>query len=388
MYDGSAGFDLPDAIYLGRALAEAGYRWYEEPIHEFSVTAYKWLAERVDVPLLVGETSDGSHLNTADFIASGCATYVRTSANHRGGMTGAMRIAHLADSFRLRAEVHGPTEPAVHLCMAIPNCTYYESLVTSNPVEREPRVGAGRSCPRADEPGHCAAGLRARAARRRWFSAVHQRGGSRLMKSSTQASVPSFVRSGLASRSLRSSAAGAASGSSARRHATKAAKASAAPLVVWYDAARAAYVKEYKKTHPDANIKWVLYSGDNNGDGTLQSKFALYNRVGWKAGVAPDVVFDEENYEAGWLGEPPFNDLLDLKPVHPEERLEQGRGPGRLHDQRQASLPAQRQRRERALGQHEAVEPVLPGPVASDHLGAVRSGRSGADQEPPGLLHR
>jgi len=142
MYDGSAGFDLPDAIYVGHALAEAGYRWYEEPIHEFSVTAYKWLAERVSVPLLVGETSDGSHLNTADFIASGCATYVRTSANHRGGITGAVRIAHLADSFRLRAEVHGPTEPAVHLCMAIPNCTYYESLVTSNPVVREERVGA------------------------------------------------------------------------------------------------------------------------------------------------------------------------------------------------------------------------------------------------------
>jgi len=141
MYDGSAGFDLTDAVYLGRALAEAGYRWYEEPMREFSVTAYRWLSERVDVPLLVGETSDGSHLNTADFIASGCATSVRTSANHRGGMTGAMRIAHLADSFQLRAEVHGPTETAVHLCMAIPNCTYYESLVTSNPVVREPRVG-------------------------------------------------------------------------------------------------------------------------------------------------------------------------------------------------------------------------------------------------------
>jgi len=140
MYDGSAGFDLPSAVYVGDALAEADYRWYEEPMREFSVTAYRWLAERVEVPLLVGETSDGSHLNTADFIASGCATYVRTSANHRGGITGAMRIAHLADSYRLRAEVHGPTEPAVHLCMAIPNCTYYESLVTSNPVVREPRV--------------------------------------------------------------------------------------------------------------------------------------------------------------------------------------------------------------------------------------------------------
>jgi L-alanine-DL-glutamate epimerase-like enolase superfamily enzyme len=141
MYDGSAGFDLAGAVYLGRALAEAGYKWYEEPMREFSVTAYRRLAEMVDVPLLVGETSDGSHMNTADFIASGCATYVRTSANHRGGITGAMRIAHLADSFCLRAEVHGPTEPAVHLCMAVPNCTYYESLVTSNPVTREARVG-------------------------------------------------------------------------------------------------------------------------------------------------------------------------------------------------------------------------------------------------------
>jgi L-alanine-DL-glutamate epimerase-like enolase superfamily enzyme len=142
MYDGSAGFDLGEAEYVGRALAEAGYLWYEEPMREFSVTAYRWLAERVDVPLLVGETSDGSHYNTADFIAAGCASYVRTSANHRGGFTGAMRIAHLADSFGLRAEVHGPTEASVHLCMAIPNCSYYESLVTSNPVTREPRVGA------------------------------------------------------------------------------------------------------------------------------------------------------------------------------------------------------------------------------------------------------
>jgi ABC-type glycerol-3-phosphate transport system substrate-binding protein len=106
------------------------------------------------------------------------------------------------------------------------------------------------------------------------------------------------------------------------------AKASTAPLVVWYDAARAAYVKEYKAKHPGANIKWVLYSGDNNGDGTLQSKFSLFNRTGWKAGVAPDVVFDEENYEAGWLGLPPFNDLLDLSSYIPKSVWSQDEGLG------------------------------------------------------------
>jgi L-alanine-DL-glutamate epimerase-like enolase superfamily enzyme len=137
MYDGSAAFDLADAVYVGDALSDSGYLWYEEPIREFSITAYKWLAERVRVPLNVAETSDGAHMNTADFIASGCATFVRVSRELKGGFTGAMRIAHLADSFRLRAEPHGPTIYSRHLCMAIPNCTYYESLVTTNPARRE-----------------------------------------------------------------------------------------------------------------------------------------------------------------------------------------------------------------------------------------------------------
>jgi len=153
MYDGSAGFDLPDAVYLGRALAEAGYRWYEEPMREFNVTAYKWLAERVDVPLLVAETADGAHMNTADFIASGCATYVRTSAGLKGGITGALRIAHTADSFRLRAEVHGGGMANIHLCMVIPNTTYYESLVMENPVVRDPVVDSHGLVHAPTEPG-------------------------------------------------------------------------------------------------------------------------------------------------------------------------------------------------------------------------------------------
>jgi L-alanine-DL-glutamate epimerase-like enolase superfamily enzyme len=140
MYDGSAGFDLPDAVYLGRALAGSGYSWYEEPMREFSVTAYKWLSKRTSVPLLVAETSDGAHMNTADFIASGCASFVRTSSGLKAGITGAMRIAHTADSFRLRAEVAGGGPVNIHLCMAIPNTTYYESLVTSNPVGKDPSV--------------------------------------------------------------------------------------------------------------------------------------------------------------------------------------------------------------------------------------------------------
>jgi L-alanine-DL-glutamate epimerase-like enolase superfamily enzyme len=153
MFDGSAAYDLLDSIRLGRVLSEADYLWYEEPMREFSITAYRLLAERVDVPLLVAETSDGSHMNTADFIASGAAVGVRTSTNLRGGITGAMRIAHLADAYLMRAEVHGGGIAHVHLCMAIRNNSYYESLMYTQPARREWCVDASGIVHAPEGPG-------------------------------------------------------------------------------------------------------------------------------------------------------------------------------------------------------------------------------------------
>ena len=153
LFDGSAAYDLLDAVYIGRALSEAGYMYYEEPMREFSISAYQRLADRVDVPLLVAETSDGAHWNTADFILHGGATAVRTSTDLRGGFSGAMRIAHLADAFHMRAEVHGGGLPNAHLCMAISNTSYYESLVTSNPIVREDCVDKNGNVAAPTGPG-------------------------------------------------------------------------------------------------------------------------------------------------------------------------------------------------------------------------------------------
>ena len=153
MYDGSAGFDLADAIYLGHALSDAGYLWYEEPMREFNITAHRRLAEKVRVPLMVAETSDGAHMNTADFLAAGCATFVRTSAALKAGVTGAMRIAHLADAFHVRAEVHGPSIVHQHLCMSIKNTTYYEAIVHSNPIHSPPEVDAEGMVAAPTSPG-------------------------------------------------------------------------------------------------------------------------------------------------------------------------------------------------------------------------------------------
>ena len=79
MYDGSAGFDLPDAVYLGHALSEAKYRWYEEPMREFNVTAYRWLAE-LDIAVLAPETADGVH-HRRRLHRQRCVDMVRTASS-------------------------------------------------------------------------------------------------------------------------------------------------------------------------------------------------------------------------------------------------------------------------------------------------------------------
>ena len=105
-------------------------------------------------------------------------------------------------------------------------------------------------------------------------------------------------------------------GTSALGVSTAAAKSKGAPLVVWYDSSRAAYKAAYMAANPGANIKWVLYNGNANGTGVLQSKFALWNRTGWPSS-APDVMFDTQNYDAIQLATAPYNDLLNLKKYVP-----------------------------------------------------------------------
>jgi L-alanine-DL-glutamate epimerase-like enolase superfamily enzyme len=141
MYDGSAGFDLVDALYVGHALQEAGYFWYEEPMREFSIDSYRRLADALLIPVLSGETSDGVHYTIADFIVQGAADMVRTSTHFKGGVTGGLRVAHLAEAFQMRAEVHGGGPANLHLACAIPNTTYYESLVYATEVVVEAGIG-------------------------------------------------------------------------------------------------------------------------------------------------------------------------------------------------------------------------------------------------------
>ncbi len=78
---------------------------------------------------------------------------VRTSTHFKGGITGGLRVAHLAESFNMRAEVHGGGLPNLHLACAIPNNTYYESLIYSTTLKVEEGIGTDGCISPPDLPG-------------------------------------------------------------------------------------------------------------------------------------------------------------------------------------------------------------------------------------------
>ena len=129
MFDGSAGWDYVDALEVGHTLQGEGFLWFEEPMREFYLGAYKKLCDSLDIPILAAETSGGAHWNAASWIEAGALDMMRVSPTMKGGLTGAIKVAHLAESFGMRAQVHASGEANAQLCAAITNNDYYEQLV-------------------------------------------------------------------------------------------------------------------------------------------------------------------------------------------------------------------------------------------------------------------
>lgn len=78
---------------------------------------------------------------------------VRISAGLKGGVTGAMKIAHMAESFNLRAEVHGGGELCMHLIAAFRNTSFYEAFIWDNPINNNPEVDAAGYVHVSKKPG-------------------------------------------------------------------------------------------------------------------------------------------------------------------------------------------------------------------------------------------
>jgi L-alanine-DL-glutamate epimerase and related enzymes of enolase superfamily len=116
-----------DALRVGRACDEQGFFWYEDPYRDGGVSqhAHRKLRQQIETPLLQTEHIRGLEPHT-DFIENEATDFVRADPEYDGGITGAMKIARVAEGFGLDVEFHAPGPAQRHCIAATRNANYYE----------------------------------------------------------------------------------------------------------------------------------------------------------------------------------------------------------------------------------------------------------------------
>jgi len=120
-------YSREEALALGRGLEKLDYYWMEEPMDEHSTSSYVWLTEQLDLLICGPETAEGKMQTRAEWIVRAAADISRGGVGDLGGISPLMKVAHLAEAFGMRMEVHGGGAGNLHaLCaMGIPG-EYYE----------------------------------------------------------------------------------------------------------------------------------------------------------------------------------------------------------------------------------------------------------------------
>ena len=131
-----------DALKVGRALDRHGYFWYEDPYRDGGISqhGHRQLRDRLDTPILQTEHVRGLEPHT-DFIANEATHFVRADPEYDGGITGAMKIARVAEGFGLDVEYHAPGPAQRHCMAATRNSNFYEmALVHPNCQNTAPPI--------------------------------------------------------------------------------------------------------------------------------------------------------------------------------------------------------------------------------------------------------
>ncbi len=120
-------YSRAQAYYLAKELEKLDYYWMEEPMPEHSIASYVWLAQQTALHIVGPETAEGKHFTRAEWVMAHACDMLRAGVRDVGGITPMVKIAHLAESFGMQMESHGPDVANMHvLCsMSVPG-EYHE----------------------------------------------------------------------------------------------------------------------------------------------------------------------------------------------------------------------------------------------------------------------
>jgi L-alanine-DL-glutamate epimerase-like enolase superfamily enzyme len=150
--DANWAYDVDDALIVGRALVDAGYGLFEEPIAPHDRAGYRRLAQALPIRLAAGE-SDFVAGEALDLLADRSIGLIQPDVTRSGGITETWRIAELAAAFHTAYAPHVGwsggicVAASLQLAAAAETTRTFECMVYANPLRDSlcvPTVGEAR----------------------------------------------------------------------------------------------------------------------------------------------------------------------------------------------------------------------------------------------------
>jgi mandelate racemase len=152
MVDYNQALSVSDALARGRALADEGIYWLEEPIRHDNLGGYTKLAGELAVPIQIGENFDGAKAMTAALDAAAC-DFVMPDAGRIGGVTGWLQAAGVAASRDVEMSSHLLPEVSAHVLAAAPTAHWLEYVDWANAILAAPLALADGCAVASSQPG-------------------------------------------------------------------------------------------------------------------------------------------------------------------------------------------------------------------------------------------
>ncbi len=132
--DANTGYSVADARAAMPAMEELNVAWLEEPFPAHDYASYRMAASFSSTPLAAGE----NHYTRYEFnrvLEDGSITILQPDLSKTGGLTEALRIAHMGSAYKLGIHPHSSMTGmnhavSIHFLAAIDNAGYFEGDVS------------------------------------------------------------------------------------------------------------------------------------------------------------------------------------------------------------------------------------------------------------------
>ncbi|MGA0594077.1 enolase C-terminal domain-like protein [Enterovirga sp. CN4-39] len=130
MLDPVGRYGRDDALAVGRAIGELGFIRYEDPLSPLDPAGYRWLAPRIDVPIVVNESLRWSPSECGEAARAGAAQGFRLDVG-RSGFTLGLSFASAAEANGAELDVaafapRGGLEACIAMSLAATTSRWFE----------------------------------------------------------------------------------------------------------------------------------------------------------------------------------------------------------------------------------------------------------------------